>query len=130
MSNTAKDVCPFSAFGAFVKQLRRRIGFTLQRFCAEFEYEPRIQSKMERGFASPPSGKKMDKLAKALGLWKDSTEWNTLFDFAKQCHGMLPPPGLSDEDLIKQLPLVFRTVHGKVLSEDKMMEFAQDFRSF
>jgi transcriptional regulator with XRE-family HTH domain len=122
---------PFKAFGAFLKQMRINTGFTLQRFCAEFGYDTQNQSKLERGLASPPmADKNLSKLANDLCLWEGMNEWDRLFDLAEACKGKLPPPGLSDDELVEQLPLVFRTVNGKRLSEDKLMEFAHSFRSF
>jgi len=120
----------FRAFGAFVKQMRIKMDFTLRRFCTEFGYDHQTHSKMERGFASPPATDKgLSRLAKDLCLWDGSEERKQLFSLAEECNGKLPPVGLSDDELMKQLPLVFRTVNGERLSEDKLMEFAQNFRS-
>jgi len=130
MPDTITSVaCPFKAFGALVKKLRIDTGFTLQRFCAEFGYEHHAFSRLERGFVSPPSEDKLRKLAKDIGLWEGSDDWIRLFDIAAQCCGKLPPPGLTDEEVVKKLPLVFRTVTGERLSDDKLLEFAQNFRS-
>ncbi|GBU21060.1 hypothetical protein R80B4_00949 [Fibrobacteres bacterium R8-0-B4] len=120
----------FSRFGAFLKQMRINMGFTLRRFCVGFGYDHQTQSKLERGLASPPAtAKGLSKLAKDLCLWDGSNEWNQLFCLAKECAGKLPPAGLTEDELAKQLPLVFRTVGGKRLSEDKLLEFAQNFRN-
>jgi len=120
----------FGVFGAFVKQMRINMGFTLHKFCAEFGYDHQTHSKLERGFANPPATDRgLSKLAKDLCLWDGSEERKRLFDLAAECKDKLPPAGLTEDELAKQLPLVFRTVGGKRLSEDKLLEFAQNFRS-
>ncbi|MCL2688654.1 MAG: helix-turn-helix domain-containing protein [Chitinispirillia bacterium] len=121
---------PFKDFGTFVREIRISIGFTLRKFCEEFGYDLETYSKMERGFASPPSSMNgQTKLAKELCLHEGSDGWKQFFSHILDCKGKFHPLGLTEEESIVQLPLVFKTTHGEKLDEDKLLEFAQSFRS-
>lgn len=96
-------------FGKLFKKHRKRTGLTLRAFCRKHGLDNGNISKLERGLRRPPTGKTLDKYAKCLGLTPDSDEWYELHDVAAACAGEVPERIMSDEELVKKLPVVFRT---------------------
>jgi len=100
-------------FGKFFRKLRKDAGLTLREFCRQNGFDPGNLSKMERGRAKPPTGEALEKYARALGLEADSDEWYELHDRAAACAGEIPGRLMNDEEVVKKLPVVFRTLGGK-----------------
>jgi transcriptional regulator with XRE-family HTH domain len=118
-----------SNFGQFFKEMRLRTGLSLRQFCLDNGLDPGNISRMERGLASPPqSKKKLAEYAKYLGIEKDSDDWYTFFDYAAAETGRIPPDVMSDEELVKKLPVVFRTLRGQKLSVEKLKQLAELIR--
>ena len=67
------------AFGKFVEERRKIVGYTLRGFAAELEIAPAYMSDIEKGRRYPPD-KKLDEIAKLLNLNDD--EKNYMFDLA------------------------------------------------
>jgi transcriptional regulator with XRE-family HTH domain len=120
----------FKAFGEFVQSMRLKAGVTLREFCKLNEYDPGNISKVERGLSAPPSAfDKQKKYAECLGIKEGSFEWNHFFDLAAACAGKLPESILNNEELMAKLPLVFRTLRGDKVSDDKLIDLADQIRS-
>lgn len=118
-----------NTFGRFFKEMRLRTGLSLRQFCLDHGLDPGNTSKMERGLASPPQSKeKLEEYAKYLGIEKDSDDWYNFFDYAAASTGRLPPDVMSDEELVKKLPVVFRTLRGQKLPVDKLKQLAELIR--
>lgn len=101
-------------FGQFFKKMRQRSGLTLRQFCLQHGLDPGNISRLERGKALPPhSREKLEHYAKILGVEKYSDNWYSFFDLAATCSGKIPDDVMSDEELVKKLPLVFRTLRGQ-----------------
>ena len=116
-------------FGALFKRLRIRQGMTLRQFCEAHGLDPGNISKLERGLLPPPEGR--DKLlvyAKALKIRRGSDDWYEFFDLARASRGKLPPEVLRDRDVVARLPLLFRTLRGQKVSEDKLNELIELLR--
>lgn len=113
-------------FGQFFRKMRERHGLSLRRFCVENNVDPGNISKMERGLLPPPqSREKLEEYAAYLQIKEGSDDWYEFFDLASAQSGKIPQDLLNDEDLVKKLPLVFRTIRGQKISVEKLDELAE-----
>ncbi len=98
-------------FGNFIKEKRLQGCFTLRKFCRHLGEDASNWSKIEREKLSPPHDEeKLKKIASLLCIKKDSKDWNTLFDLASIERGRIPNYIMSEKELVKSLPIFFRTV--------------------
>ena len=112
-----------SSFGAFFKEMRINRGKTLRQFCLENGFDPGNMSKLERGrLPAPQSHEKLEQYANALGIRKGSDDWLNFFDLAAAESGRIPEELLSDEAVVNQLPVLFRTLRGQKVPDDKLQE--------
>ncbi len=118
-----------SPFGAFFKELRIGRKVTLRQFCEAHGYDPGNISKLERGLLPPPESEaKLAEYAKALKIRRGSDTWYEFFDLARASRGKLPPDILSKRDVVARLPLLFRTLRGQKVSEQKLNELIEMIR--
>ncbi len=116
-------------FGEYIKELRIRGGHTLRRFCELHGLDAGNYSKLERGLFPPPTGEeKMLELARAYGLKRGTDDWSTFFDLAAAAKGQVPKDLLSDEEVVDKLPVLFRTLRGEPVPEDKLDELIEFIR--
>ena len=116
-------------FGQFFKKMRGKKGLSLPRFCIENNIDPGNISKLERGLISPPqSREKLEQYAHYLGIEKGSDDWYEYFDLAAAHTGKVPDDIMEDVELVKKLPLVFRTIRGQKVSKEKLNELAKIIR--
>jgi hypothetical protein len=107
-------------FGAMVKTKRIATGKTLRQFCQEHGLDPGNMSKLERGLLPAPSAReKLEEYAKYLGLKKGSDEWFEFFDLAAAEAGRIPED-LTDEAVLRRLPVLFRTLRDEKVSEEQL----------
>lgn len=118
-----------AAFGAFFKELRIGQKVTLRQFCQAHGYDPGNISKLERGLLLPPDSEaKLAEFAKALKIRRGSDTWYQFFDLARAARGKLPPDVLRKRDVVARLPLLFRTLRGQKVSEQKLNELIEMIR--
>jgi len=116
-------------FGQFFKKMREKRGLTLRQFCVKNNVDPGNISKLERGLMPPPrSREKLEQYASFLRVKRGSSEWYEFFDLAAADSGKIPADIMSDENLMKKLPLVFRTIRGQKVSKEKLEELAEVIR--
>lgn len=115
-------------FGAFFKQKRLELGLSLRQFCLEHGLDPGNISKLERGRLSPPQHDKLEEYARLLGIPEGSDDWYTFFDLAAAEAGRIPQDILSDEEVVEKLPLLFRTLRGERIPDDKLDELVKKVR--
>lgn len=116
-------------FGEYFKSCRLAIRKTLRQFCVENGLDPGNISKLERGLLPPPQRReKLVEYASYLKIKKGSDDWYTFFDLAASCSGKIPSDVMSDEQLVKKLPLIFRTLRGKKVSEDGLDDLIELIR--
>jgi transcriptional regulator with XRE-family HTH domain len=121
---------PITLFGEYFKAKRIELGLTLRDFCKKYGLDPGNVSKLERGLLSPPtSRKKLESYASFLALKNGSDDWIEFFDRAAACRGELPKDFLEDSEVIKSLPIIFRTIRGKKVSAKLLDELIQKMRS-
>jgi len=59
---------------------------------------------------------------------KYTDDWYNFFDYAAASTGRIPPDVMSDEELVKRLPVVFRTLRGQKLPIEKLGDLAELIR--
>jgi transcriptional regulator with XRE-family HTH domain len=118
-----------SRFGNFFKERRIALKKTLRRFCFESELDPGNISKLERGILPPPqSREKLEEYAKLLRIKKGSDEWYTFFDLAAAETGKIPDDLMSGKKIEDKLPILFRTLRGQKVPNDKLEELIKTLR--
>ena len=116
-------------FGEVLRQLRLEVGMTLREFCKRTGENAGNLSKIERGKLPPPdSVKKLEKYAKVLGI-TEQDEIRDFLDLARLNRGEVPKDILSDEELARVLPLVFRTLRGQKVDEENLRKLAETIRN-
>lgn len=117
------------SFGRFFEALRQRNRFTLREFCRRAEADPGNISRMERGAMLPPKSPEiLAHYATTLGLKKGSEEWQAFFDLAAVAQGKVPEDLLSDQEVVKMLPVFFRTLRGQKPTREEMMRLAEKIK--
>ena len=109
-------------FGDFFKGKRLALKKSLRQFCQENGFDPGNLSKLERGILKPPGEKDLEKYAAALSIKKGSDAWNTFFEYADISRGEIPKEVLADDEIVKKLPLFFRTLKGEKVKKEKLAE--------
>ena len=118
-----------SKFAAYFKGLRLKTGLSLREFCLKHGLDPGNMSRLERGLVPPPRRReKLDEYARFLELKKGSDEWYQFFDLAAAEGGRIPEDVLSDKQVVAKLPLLFRTLRGQKVPEDKLDELIRQIR--
>jgi len=117
-------------FGSFFESVRQRNDLTLREFCKKAGADPANISRMERGVVPPP--KKMEILeryAKALEIQTGSDDWYDFFDLAAADKGIIPQDLMKDSELVKALPIFFRTLRGLKPTPEEMRQIAEKIRA-
>ena len=79
---------------------------------------------------SPPQDDDvLNRIAAILGISEDSKDRETLFDYASIDAGKIPEYVMKDEDLMKRLPLFFRTASGKKPTMEELEKLAEILKS-
>jgi len=120
---------PKAMFGEYFKTKRIEKGMTLRDFCKKFGLDPGNISKLERGLLPPPTSReKLEAYASFLGLNKGNDDWMEFFDRAAACRGEIPRDLLEDSEVVKNLPVIFRTIRGKKVSSRLLDELIEKIR--
>lgn len=108
-------------FGEFFKAKRIARELTLREFCEKNEFDPGNISKLERGVLPAPHGDdKLKKYSKALGLKPGNDDYVEFFDLAAVSAKNFAVKNITNEELLKKLPVLFRTLDKKDLTEEKL----------
>jgi len=84
---------------------------------------------LERGMLPPPeSREKLEEYASRLGLEPGTGDWYQFFDLAAASKGRIPKEFLDDEEIIKSLPVIFRTFRNKKMTEKTVAELVEKLR--
>jgi hypothetical protein len=85
---------------------------------------------MERGVMPPPKRREiLERYALALGIESGSDDWYEFFDLAAANQGMVPKDLMTDSELVKALPLFFRTLRGEKPTPEEMRRVAEKIRT-
>lgn len=110
-----------TAFGVYFRELRARLNLPLRQFCIANGYDAGNISKLERGVSpAPSSDEKLRGYARALKLKRETDEWHRFFDLAAVSRREIPEDIMRDEELVKRLPLVFRTLRGQKVGDAQL----------
>ncbi len=116
-----------TAFGRFFKSKRLSLGLSLREFCQRNGLDAGNLSRMERGLLAPPQGEKLAGYAAMLGIAEGTDDWYELFDLAAAERGRIPPD-LQTEDILDRLPILFRTLRGQQVPDEKLEELVDLMR--
>ena len=109
------------SFGSFFKAKGIKKGLTLRQFCEEYSFDPGNISKLERDLLpAPQADDKIKAYAKALGLKAGNDDYLEFFDLATASNRSFVVKNITDVDLLKRLPVLFRTLDKKDLTEEKL----------
>lgn len=108
-----------TTFGEFIKDRRIKLNLTLREFCVRNGFDPGNYSKLERGVFPPPRSEKLREYAIALGIQEGTSEWIELFDLATVGAGQIPQDLMSNDELVRRLPVLCRTIGNKQMSPEK-----------
>jgi transcriptional regulator with XRE-family HTH domain len=98
-------------YGEYIKAIRMKKEISLREFCKLAEMDASNWSKTERGLLAPSQDeKKLKKIARVLGIKIGSDAWKEMKDLANIDAGIIPEDIRSDEEVLKALPMFFRTI--------------------
>ena len=107
-------------FHELFKLRRMKIG-TGREFAKKSGLDLAYVSRLENGVILPPKdSRKLEKLAVALGLERETEEWREFMDLASVAKNELPEDLKDDERVAKVLPAFYRTLRSKELNEDEL----------
>jgi len=116
-------------FGEFFRQKRLELKLTLRQFCRKKGYDAGYISRMECGLLLPPKDiEKLKALAIALEIKKNTPNWVLFFDLAATEKGEIPKD-IEDFSKIKgMLPVFYRTLRKKKITEKDIKNLLKLFR--
>lgn len=113
-------------FGEIFKEFRLKQGYTLRAYCRKFGRDPAYISRMERGKIAPPNDfKTLEAFALSLDLKENTEDWDNFFTIASISGGKIPIEIMSDERVLRKLPVLLRTAQGQKLSDEKLKELIE-----
>lgn len=116
-------------FGEFFKERRIALGKTLRQFCIENKLDPGNISKLERALLPPPHKReKLEEYARLLEIREGSDEWYNFFDLAAAETGRIPEDLMAKEKIEDKLPILFRTLRGQKVPDEKLEELIKKIR--
>ena len=114
-------------FGELVKELRIGIKKTLRSFCSELSFDPSNWSKIERGINPAPKPKSLENIALYFDLKGQSKI--EFMDAAALSKGQLPNDIVSNDILMKKMPVFFRNIRNEqVIPNDQIDNLMDDIR--
>lgn len=117
-------------FGTYFRKLRISKGYTLRKFCLEHDFDPGNISKLERGiFPAPKNEEKLMDHARALGIEEGSDEWIEFFDLAAASSKNFKLKKIDDPEVLKKLPILFRTLDNKKITPDQLDKIIEIIKS-
>jgi transcriptional regulator with XRE-family HTH domain len=131
LAKRAAAEAPPQGFGEFFAHQRRtRTDLSLREFSETHGFDAGNLSKLERGRMSVPQSRDvLERYARALGIPKGSDDWYEFFDRAAAEAGRIPADLLSDADVARKLPVLFRALRDDDANdEDKLRELIEIVR--
>ncbi len=112
-------------FNVFFKKKRMEIG-TVRQFAKKSGLDLAYVSRLENGVILPPKDeKKLKRIALALGIKRNSGEWQEFMDLAAIAKNELPKDLHDDEKIANFLPAFYRTLRKKELDETELKELLE-----
>lgn len=118
-----------ATFGEEVKALRLQSGISLREFCRRISWDASNWSKIERGLLAPPQdSKKLAPIMNALEIQNGSEKYTEMQDLANIASGIIPPDLLSDKEVLKSLPMFFRTIRSEKPNAEELSALIERVR--
>lgn len=116
-------------FGPLLKEMRAQKRTTLREFCQRANADPGNISRIERGVWPPPQDREiLERYAKALDIKEASDDWYRFFDSAAADCGIVPQDIMSREEVVKMLPIFFRTLRREKPSSEDLDRLVEKLR--
>jgi len=116
-------------FGEYFRDIRLKRGLTLRAYCSKTKEDPAFISRLEHGIIKPPKEEAvLRRLATSLGLTEGNQEWNDFHQYADIAAGRIPAKVMANEELVKHLPIFFRTIANERFPDDKLEDFIEFIR--
>lgn len=116
-------------FGKYVREERLKAGFGLREFCRRLGEDASNWSKVEREVLAPPQDEeKLKRIATILGFFDNPEKWEEFKDMASVDAGIIPKDIRSDEEVLKALPMFFRTVRSEKPSAEELDRLIKKMR--
>lgn len=107
-------------FHELFKEKRMKNG-TVREFAKKSGLDLAYISRLENGIILPPrDSKKLEKLALALGIKRNTDEWQEFMDLAAAAKNELPADLHDDARVAKVLPAFYRAIRSKEMDEDEL----------
>jgi transcriptional regulator with XRE-family HTH domain len=101
----------------------------LREFCRRANADPGNISRIERGIWPPPHDRDiLERYAKALDLKEASDDWYCFFDSAAADCGIVPKDIMDDAEVVKMLPVFFRTLRREKPTSKDLDRFVEKLR--
>ena len=118
-----------TGFGAYLNKLRMERRVTLREFRKKAEADPGNISRIERGVWPPPQDRDiLERYARALDLKSGVDEWYRLSDLAAADRGIVPQDIMGDAEIVKVLPVLFRTLRREKPTEKNLNRLVDKLR--
>lgn len=118
-----------AVFGPLLKEMRAQKRITLREFCRRANADPGNISRIERGVWPPPQDREiLERYAKALGIKEASDDCYRFFDSAAADRGIIPQDIMSREEVVKMLPVFFRTLRREKPSSEDLDRLVEKLR--
>lgn len=112
-------------FNVFFKKKRMEIG-TVRQFAKKSGLDLAYVSRLENGVILPPKDEeKLARIALALGIKRNSREWQEFMDLAAIAKNELPKDLYDNEKIANFLPAFYRTLRKKELSEKELKDLLE-----
>lgn len=112
-------------FGEFIRTKRLEKDFTLRGFSSMAGVDPANWNKIERDIALPPRKKEvLERIVKGLNLTKEEKE--EMYDLA--FIAFAPDEVRPDEDILKRLPLIFRTLRRQKPTKEECLKLFEKLK--
>jgi transcriptional regulator with XRE-family HTH domain len=119
--NTPTRRRTMSTFGEMLKVRRKELRLGLREFALRADMDPGNLSKIERGKLGAPQGEDvLNRICLALEFELGSEEAQALRDKALVEAGRIPAEVMEDEEVLKRLPVLLRTVKNKKLDSEQL----------
>jgi len=118
-----------TTFGQFLKEKRLALDMSLREFAGQVGMQPSNYCNVEADVLPPPPAKSLERLAKALGFKKGTSDYETFHDLAAKGRDEIPA---DVERIVKEnelIPAMLRTVEYEQLSKAQLRGIIEDLRS-
>ena len=118
-----------TTFGRFLKEKRLALDLSLREFAKRVGMQPSNYCNVEANVLPPPPAETLDKLAKALGLKKGTSDYETFHDLAAEGRDEIPADIVRIVKENELIPAMLRTVEYEQLSKEQLRGIIEDLRS-